>query len=159
MTTHLKRTLDTSVRHADKLEVRLILTFLTAEMTQVLLDSLDECRASLTPTLMSSPAAVSYTVTVVCHYCTRLALASRGTGGCLQLFIDCLNLIPLSIVHMDADTAQQQPFMRVKGSCQCISRAPFCGGCTMNLLTTNADRLWGLGRSILIQPHMLHVGP
>jgi len=88
LTMCLKKTHNACVRHARKLDVRLILTF---QVTQVLLDSLDECRVSLAPALMSSPAAASHIVNVVCHCCTCFTLASRGTGCCLQLSNDCLN--------------------------------------------------------------------
>ncbi len=117
-TTCLKRTHNTCERHACKLEVRLVLTFQTIEVKQVLVVSLDECRVSLAPALMSSPAA-SHIVNVVCHYCTRFTLASRGTGCCLQLSNDCLNLVPLPLL------TQQQPFMTVKGSCQCMCTPAF----------------------------------
>jgi len=93
LTTCLKRTHNACVRHARKLEVRLILTFQPVEVTQVLLHSLDECRVSLAPALMSSPAAASHIVNVVCHYCTRFTLASRWTCCCLPLSIDCLSLL------------------------------------------------------------------
>ncbi len=119
LTMGLKRAHNTSVRqcHAHKLKVRLVLTLSTAEVTQVLSHSLDECRASLAPTLMSSPAAVSYNVTVVCDCCTHFALASRGTGCCLQLSIDCLNLVPLIVLHLLTQHSNRHALSRHMSSC------------------------------------------
>lgn len=126
LTLCLKRIHKTSVRHAHKLKVRLILTSLTAEVTQVLSHSLDECRASLAPTLMSSPAAVIYIVTVVCDCCTHFAFASRGISCCLQLSIDCLNLVPL-IVHVLTQHSTSHALLRHMSSCgACHSTAIFC---------------------------------
>ncbi len=60
-------------RHACKLEVRSILTYQKVEVTQVLLDSFDECRVNLAPALMSSPAAASLKLLL----CVTTAPASR----------------------------------------------------------------------------------
>ncbi len=100
LTMCLKRTHNTCVRHECRLEVRSILTFQAVIVTQMLLDGLDDCRVSLAAAFMSSPAAAIHIVNVVCHYCTRFTLASRGTCCCLQLSIDCLSLVPLIIVPL-----------------------------------------------------------
>ena len=91
-TLYLNRTHNTSVRHAHKLKVCLVLTISTDEATQVPSHSLDERRASLAPTLMSSPAAVSYLVTVV-----QICVAAAPT-----LRLHAKGLAPASSFQMTA---------------------------------------------------------
>ncbi len=88
-----KRTHNICVRHACRLEVRLFLTFQAVIVIQTLSDGLNDCKVSLAAAFMSSPAAASHIVNVVCHYCTRFTLASRWTCCCLPLTIDCLSLL------------------------------------------------------------------
>ena len=126
---------NTCVRHASKLDVRLVLTFLgkiAVIVTDMLLDGLGGCRVSPSPALISSPAAERHIVDVVCHYCTRLQAEGQAAAFSYQptasRFYHCLMCCCL-----------HSTLMIVKGQLSVHVHTSLCVGCTMHLLTINPD--------------------